>query len=508
MKAWHPATTTSASCCIKPATPRGRGRRTRPRSRSGSVWSRRTPPSLTTNATWQNSHNNLGTLLRDTGDPEGAREAHQAAIAIGERLVAQNPTVSDYQSGLAIDHHSLGVLLRETGDPEGAREAFQAAIAIGERLVAQNPTVSDYQNSLAASHLNLGVLLRETGDPEGAREAHQAAIAIQERLLAQNPSVSDYQSSLAASHLNLGALLSVTGDPEGAREAYQAAIAIVERLVAQNPSVPELQNNLGGALNNIAMLDLDDRRFAEARDCLREAISWQKKALATNPANPTYRQFLGNHYRNLRKAAQGLGDPDLLAEAQQGLTELQASDPRFQALDARLAEVLGGNAPSGNAERLALALHAYNSQRFAAAARLFGEALDNDPSLTESRQTQHPYNASCAAALAAAGQGIDDPQADNEAKARLRAQALAWLQFELATWTQLVESANDKQRNAIAQTLAHWQQDPDLASLRGDAIDSLPESERPAWKQLWSDVAALLARAGEASPADTETIPD
>ena len=142
-------------------------------------------------------------------------------------------------------------------------------------------------------------------------------------------------------------------------------------------------------------------------------------------------------------------------------------------------------------------------ERFAAAARLWGEALDDDPSLAESRQTQHPYNASCCAALAAAGQGQNEPPLNDEAKATLRAQALAWLQSELAIWTQLLDSANEEQRTAIAQTLAHWQQDLDVASLRGDAIDSLPESERPAWKQLWSDVAALLARAGEASPADT-----
>ena len=66
--------------------------------------------------------------------------------------------------------------------------------------------------------------------------------------------------------------------------------------------------------------------------------------------------------------------------------------------------------------------------------------------------------------------------------------------------------ASAPQLRAIAQTLAHWQADADLASLRGDAIDSLPESERPDWKQLWSDVDTLLARAREAS--STETITD
>ena len=46
--------------------------------------------------------------------------------------------------------------------------------------------------------------------------------------------------------------------------------------------------------------------------------------------------------------------------------------------------------------------------RFAAAARLYGAALDDDPTLAESRETQHPYNAVCCAALAAAGAGQNE----------------------------------------------------------------------------------------------------
>jgi hypothetical protein len=36
------------------------------------------------------------------------------------------------------------------------------------------------------------------------------------------------------------------------------------------------------------------------------------------------------------------------------------------------------------------------------------------------------------------------------------------------------------------------QTDPDLASVRGDRIDTLPEPERTPWRTLWSAVATLL----------------
>ena len=63
-----------------------------------------------------------------------------------------------------------------------------------------------------------------------------------------------------------------------------------------------------------------------------------------------------------------------------------------------------------------------------------------NPSSATIAGTQHRYNAACAAALAAAGQGKAEPPPDDAAKARLRQQALDWLKAELATWTKLLES--------------------------------------------------------------------
>src|SRR5262249_8441939 len=48
-----------------------------------------------------------------------------------------------------------------------------------------------------------------------------------------------------------------------------------------------------------------------------------------------------------------------------------------------------------------------------------------------------------------------------------------------------------KQKAAVRQRLAHWQQDAALASVRGEAIDRLPEDERAAWRRLWDVVESL-----------------
>src|SRR5262245_27060234 len=96
----------------------------------------------------------------------------------------------------------------------------------------------------------------------------------------------------------------------------------------------------------------------------------------------------------------------------------------------------------------------------------------------ESRDPQHPYNAACAAALAASGQGVEDPPPDDDAKARLREQALGWLRSDLAAWSKLVESGPPQSKAFVVQTLEHWRKDADLVSVREPgALDDLPESE-------------------------------
>ena len=98
--------------------------------------------------------------------------------------------------------------------------------------------------------------------------------------------------------------------------------------------------------------------------------------------------------------AKELGRAAEAAEAQRGLDELKDSDPQYAALDARLAAMQNGEAPKDNAERLALAQRACDTKRYAAAARLWAEAFEADPTLADDRQAGHRYKAACAAALA------------------------------------------------------------------------------------------------------------
>ena len=102
---------------------------------------------------------------------------------------------------------------------------------------------------------------------------------------------------------------------------------------------------------------------------------------------------------------------------------------------------------------------------------------------------------------AAAGQGHDEPPLDDAEKAKLRGQALDWLTTEMKAWDKFFASGTLQDRQLIAQTLKHWQQDSDLAGIRdAAALANLPAPEQKAFAQLWADVAALLRKVENSLP--------
>jgi Tfp pilus assembly protein PilF len=167
---------------------------------------------------------NLGLLLAEQGDVEGARAAFQQAIASGHPDEAPRAA------------RNLGLLLAEQGDIEGARAALQQAIASGHSDEAPRAARSlgmllrrddvrgacaAFQQAIASGHpdqapraaVNLGITLAKQRDVEGARSAFRQAID------------SQHADSAPQAARNLGLLLAGQGDVEGARAAFQQAIA-------------------------------------------------------------------------------------------------------------------------------------------------------------------------------------------------------------------------------------------------------------------------------------------
>ena len=266
-------------------------------------------------------------------------------------------------------------------------------------------------------------------------------------------------------------------DLEGAIAAFREAIRI-------KPDYVEAHNNLG-----VALRDKGD---------VAGGIAACKEAIRLRPADAPGHCNLGHALK-----AQGRFRSALTA-LRRG-HELGSRNPRWSApsadwvrevellaaLDERLPAVLEGKTrPKDGTEWLMFAqLCQTYHKRYAVAARFFEEAFVAEPKLAEDGKAGHRYNAACAAALAGCGQGKDAESLDAKERARLRRLALDWLRADLKVWQKSLDQAPAKAGPAVAVQMKHWLADSDFAGVRGpDAIDRLPEAERPDWRKLWQDV--------------------
>src|SRR5262249_12656354 len=129
------------------------------------------------------------------------------------------------------------------------------------------------------------------------------------------------------------------------------------------------------------------------------------------------------------------------------------------------------------------------------------------------------YQAACAAALAAQGQGPPTPSEPEQAE--LRGQALAWLKADLDQYRAKLQTGGSPPQAGkthggllqkleegassgpveivwVAENLALWQTDSALAVLREEKnLAKLPADEQPGWRRLWSEVQTLRQQAEE-----------
>lgn len=136
-------------------------------------------------------------------------------------------------------------------------------------------------------------------------------------LLQEQPGNVSVQLSNADNLTDLATLLLDTGRDQEGEQYSQEAIAIYERVLTQSDLVKESQQTramayggFGGALNNLAQRFLTRQRFAEARDALERAVQLQLQAIEINPENSDWPIFLRNHYTNLGRSLQGLGETE------------------------------------------------------------------------------------------------------------------------------------------------------------------------------------------------------
>jgi serine/threonine-protein kinase len=435
----------------------------------------------------------LAQASEGVGDAAGAERLLRRAAAarpsevvlldtLGKVLERQGPArlteaIGCYRAARAA-RPRLGVALARA-----LRQAGEAAEAeaVTRDLLRQQPDNPEM-------HFYLGIALHDQRKLGEAATAYRRAI--------------DLKEDATVAHNNLGiALLK--------QKKLGEAVAAFNDASALKPDLDMAYNNLGIAL-------AEQKKLGEAVVAFKEAIRL-KPDLPEAHCNPPVRSpgtaipaaDLPEAHCNLGTTLQRLGRFAESLDALRRGHKLGSKTPgwrypsaqwvrdaeRLVALDEKLPAVLKGDArPADGTEQVLLARICQTpaKRRYAAAVRFYADAFAARANLTASDR----YDAACSAALAASGQGKDDPKPDDKERTRLRRQALDWLRADLAVWAKQVEGGKPADRAAAMAALTHWQKDDDLAGVRHPwSLLRLPADERRQWQKLWADVDALLRRA-------------
>ncbi len=148
--------------------------------------------------------NQLGHLLRRTGDLDDAEQAYRRVLALGN-------TVDD-QELVAVATGNLGNLYSTRGDLDEAEEMYEKSLALYEAL--------GHKEGMASQYGNLGILYQTRGDLDRAEEMYEKSLALDEAL--------GRKEGMATQYGNLGILYSVRGDLGRAEEMYKNSLAIYE----------------------------------------------------------------------------------------------------------------------------------------------------------------------------------------------------------------------------------------------------------------------------------------
>src|SRR5262249_17146742 len=139
------------------------------------------------------SRYHLGALLARTRDrgPED-EQAYRDALRIQRGLVADARGRPEHREKLGRTLNNLGLLLRDAGDADGAEQASLEAVPPQGARAAPSPGGPGYRWQWARALVNLGVV-QTAARPDRARAALEQACGLLEALAADFPGVTDYR---------------------------------------------------------------------------------------------------------------------------------------------------------------------------------------------------------------------------------------------------------------------------------------------------------------------------
>jgi tetratricopeptide (TPR) repeat protein/serine/threonine protein kinase len=223
----------------------------------------------------------LGKVLVELGRHHEADEVRAKALASWKRVLEDNPASEQDRWVLSQSQRELARVF--SADPKLAKEAedlYRQALAILEKLAADNPTFPNFRQDAGHTERALGWLLRDSGRHAEAAAAFQKALDLFQTLSREYPEEANFLVLVGDTLVNMGMALRGASRPQEAEQAYRQAVVAYAELLARFPKTPDSWWRLPGAQRDLAFFLLQTKRPAEAEAEFRKLLETARQSTA------------------------------------------------------------------------------------------------------------------------------------------------------------------------------------------------------------------------------------
>jgi serine/threonine protein kinase/tetratricopeptide (TPR) repeat protein len=197
--------------------------------------------------------------------------AYSEAARLQEQLVQEFPTNQEYLHDLSITYGRWGFSRFSVSYTE-AEQPVRRALAIRERLAAENPTVYRYREEVGGGLGNLGEILMQTGRYQEAEGIRRRELEVRQKLAEDFPGEPEARHWLADAYSGMAWLYHHNGQLQEAEKMIRLELALREKLVAEFPSVAMYKQRLPRAYMNLGSVLIEKKALDEATAAYRKAI--------------------------------------------------------------------------------------------------------------------------------------------------------------------------------------------------------------------------------------------
>ncbi len=228
-------------------------------------------------------------------DYKSSLQAAQDAQGIATRLIAADPTNTDYKNGLYNADFNAGDAEAELLLIDAGMRDYNAALAIAQGLANTAPADYQWLQDVAFIQNKIADTYGQQGKPDLALAAYQSALAINQKLADDNPTVAGLQRDLATSLARVAAAVA-DANPQDALAKLGSALSIRQTLAAATPDDRSLQSNVAATYNLMAGVSMKKKDYAAAAAQYNAALQIQQALAKGDLTNNAWQSGLAYEY--------------------------------------------------------------------------------------------------------------------------------------------------------------------------------------------------------------------